>query len=131
MPDGVTISGNYFMAKIIELQLEDNWMVEPLELWDYSHPKYFNWLGIVTRDENGNYQYNWLKKSNCNDEYFNVAQVKEGDILYAGCKNTYKNHRMVTSYYGVVKKDADIIELISDTTYLKVKKQLESLKEEE
>lgn len=131
MPDGVTISGNYFMAKIIELQLEDNWMVEPLELWDYSHPKYFNWLGIVTRDENGNYQYNWLKESKCSDEYFNVAQVKEGDILYAGCKNTYKNHRIVTAYYGVVKKDADIIELISDTTYLKVKKQLESLNEEE
>lgn len=127
----MTISGIVFMATIIELQLEDNRMVEPLELWDYSHPKYFNWLGIVTRDENGDYQYNWLKKSKCSDEYFNVAQVKEGDILYAGCKNTYKNHRMVKAYYGVVKKTSDSIELVCDTTYLKVKKQLESEKEEE
>ena len=114
----------------IKKKIEENWLTESLGVWDFSHHKYFNWIGIVTRDENGNNQYNWLKASKNSDEYFNFAQVKEGDILYAGCKNTYKNRPMATAYYGVVKKNADSIELICDTTYLKVKKQLESEKEE-
>lgn len=110
----------------IKKKIVENWLTESLGVWNFSHTKYFNWCGIVTRDEEGNNKYEWLKGSKDNGEYFNFSKVKVGDIIYAGSKNNYKNRINVTAYFGVVRKTEDSIELVRDTTYLKVKKQLEN-----
>lgn len=111
-------------TKTLKLQVNENWLTEPFDEFNYSHHKYFNWVGIVTRDVNGENQYGWLKPSKNVDEYFNVSPVKTGDILYVGSKNTYKKHQIECAYYGVIAKDENSIELVRDTTYLKVKKRL-------
>ena len=110
-------------------EIKENWLTECLSVWDFSHYKYFNWIGIVTRDNNGFNKYEWLKISKNSDEYFNFAPVKKGDILYAGCKNKNKNYPISTAYYGVVEKTEDYVELVKDTTYLKVKNILKSILE--
>ena len=110
----------------IKKRIEEKWLVESLGVWNFSHKKYFNWCGIVTRDEEGNNKYEWLKGSNNDDEYYNFAKVKEGDIIYAGSKDNYRGRINSSAYFGVVCKTDDCVELVRDTTYLKVKKQLES-----
>jgi len=112
----------------IKKKIVENWLTESFGVWNFSHKKYYNWCGIVTRDEEGNNKYEWLKGSNNDDEYFNFFKVKEGDIIYAGSKDNYKNRINLTAYFGVVSKTEDSIELVRDTTYLKVKKQLENSK---
>ena len=116
-------------TKTLKLQVIENWLTEPFDEFNYSHRKYFNWVGIVTRNGNGENQYNWMKPSKNSDEYFNVSPVKVGDILYVGSKNTYKSHQIESAYYGVVAKDENSIELVRDTTYLKVKKRLMEVNE--
>lgn len=113
--------------EIIKLNLEENWLIESLEEWDFSHDKYTNYIAINTRNEEGKDVYEWLKSSKNKDEFFNFNKVKKGDILLVGCKNTYKKRTEAKAYYGVVNKTDDTVELIKDTTYLKIKKSLKEM----
>ena len=72
-------------------------MTEGLDEWCYSNPqRYHNYLAVVTRDTDGNGSFDWLEQSRESDEYFNVAVVKVGDVLLAGCKDRYKNRTVAS-----------------------------------
>lgn len=106
-------------------QIDENWLIESLPVWDWSNrSRYSNWMAIVTRDENGIEQPKYLKKSKNSDEFFNLAPVKEGDILCAGCYDTRKSRGVKRSYYAVHEKSEDAIVLGEYTTYRKAKKGL-------
>lgn len=69
---------------IIEIECDKNWLLDYLEPWDYTNTKrYKNYLAIVSRDERGEFVYHWCKESRESDEYFNITDIKEGDILLA------------------------------------------------
>lgn len=76
---------------IIEIECDKNWLLDYLEPWDYTNTRrYKNYLAIVSRDESGEFVYRWCKESRESDEYFNITEIKEGDILMAGYKDNYK-----------------------------------------
>lgn len=110
----------------ITIELYENWITECLDGWNYSNPKrYHNYLAIVRKDDEGNYNYEWLNESKSDDEYFNVHNVNVGDVLMAGCKDTRKNRGWGKWFYRVIEKDDCHMTLLKDTTYLKVKKVTE------
>lgn len=113
--------------EIVRKKLEENWLIETLNEWDFSHDKYTNYVAINTRNEEGKDVYDWLNSSKNEDEYFNFNKVQKGDILMVGCRNRYKKRTEAKAYYGVLNKTDDSIELIKDTTYLKVKKCLKEM----
>ena len=106
-------------------KIEENWLIESLPVWDWSNRnRYSNWMAIVTRDENGMENRDYLTKSKNSDEFFNLAPVREGDILSAGCYDTRKSRGVKRSYYAVLEKSDDTIALGEYTTYRKAKKGL-------
>ena len=103
-------------------------MTKGLDEWCYSNPKrYHNYLAVVTQDTDGNCSFDWLEQSRESDEYFNVAVVKIGDVLLAGCKDRYKNRTVGKYWYGVVAKNEDTLTMVYDTTFNKVKKTMKEV----
>lgn len=107
----------------IRKELRNNFLITDFQIWNWNKPSCRNYLGIVTRDENKNYRYQWLNPSKKTDEYFDVLPVKEGDVLIAGVNEYKKFPKKI--FYGVLHKDNECMLLVRDTTYLKVKKLLE------
>jgi hypothetical protein len=110
---------------LINKSVEDNWLTQDFGIWCWDE-KHHNYLAIVTRDENGEDKFNWLKKSKNSDEYFNISKVKKGDILLAGSKRRNKGYSE-KEWYGVVDKTEESLVLVKETTYLKVKKLLNDI----
>ena len=114
-----------------KVEICENWITDYLDGWNYSNKsRYYNYLAIVHKDDDGNYNYEWLKESTSSDEYFNVNKVKVGDILMAGSKDKRKNRGCGKFYYGVVAKDDNSMTLVKDTTYLQVKKELKNIQKD-
>lgn len=114
----------------IKKELRNNVLITDFQIWkwDKTHQ---NFLCIVTRGEDKEYKYQYLDKCDKHDEYFDVTEVKEGDVLVAG---TYEYKQFGTKkyrqfpekvFYGVVYKDDECMLLVRDTTYLKVKKLID------
>ena len=110
---------------LINKSVVDNWLTEGFSIWCWD-AKHHNYLSIVTRDENGEDKFNWLRKSKNSDEYFNISKVKKGDILLAGSKKRNKEYSE-KQWYGVVDKTNESLILVKETTYLKVKKLLKDI----
>lgn len=110
---------------LINKSVEDNWITENFSVWCWDN-KHHNYLSIVTRDENGEDKFDWLRKSKNSDEYFNISKVKKGDILLAGSKKRNKEYSE-KQWYGVVDKTDESLILVNETTYLKVKKLLKDI----
>lgn len=105
---------------IIEIECDKNWLLDYLEPWDYTNTqRYKNYLAIVSRDESGEFVYHWCKESRESDEYFNITEIQEGDILLAGYKDYYKPNRPAKRYYKVLEKTDEKLLLYEDTTYRK------------
>ena len=111
---------------LVEKGIEENWLTNNFAVWDWRNNRH-NYLAIVTRNEKGENLYKWLKQSKNSDEFFNVADVQKGDILLAGCKKAGKSYS-TKLFYGVVERTTDCMKVVSDTTYLKVKKLLSAIK---
>lgn len=112
-------------VELINKSVENNWLTEDFSIWCWDE-KHRNYLSIVTRDENGEDKFNWLRKSKNSDEYFNISKVKKGDILLAGSKKRNKEYSK-KQWYGVVDKTDESLILVKETTYLKVKKLLKDI----
>ena len=84
---------------LINKSVEDNWLTQDFGIWCWDE-KHHNYLAIVTRDENGEDKFNWLKKSKNSDEYFNISKVKKGDILLAGSKRRNKGYSGGIPFYS-------------------------------
>lgn len=110
---------------LINKSVEDNWLTENFSVWCWDN-KHHNYLSIVTRDENGEDKFDWLRKSKNSDEYFNISKVKKGDILLAGSKKRNKEYSE-KQWCGVVDKTDESLILVNGTTYLKVKKLLKDI----
>ena len=106
----------------VEIECDKNWILEPISPWNGGNPKRWkNYMGVVTRNEDGKFQYQWLKESRESDEWFNITDVKEGDILMVGVKDCYHPNRPSEKmYYMVMERTEDKMVLIGDTTYRKV-----------
>lgn len=103
-------------------EIFENWLIENIEPCDWSnYSRYRNYLAITTKDENGEYEREFLKQSKNKDEYFNVAPVKVGDILWANCWDDRKR-RGRNWFYVVIEKTNDELQTLAFTTYLKAKK---------
>lgn len=100
---------------------DKNWILEPVDPWDYSNTKRRkNYLAVVTKTDNGDFSYEWLKESKESDEYFNITNVKVGDVLMAGYKDNYNYKHSEKLYYKVIEKTNDNIVLTQGRTYRSV-----------
>ena len=104
----------------ITVKVFNNAIAENIGIWDYSNTKkYSNWIGRMT-DKDGKAEY--FKKSYDEDLYFYLPKnLREGDILKAGCTMVYKK-RSESAYYAVIEVTEDSITLLEETTYLKATK---------
>jgi len=121
-PQNLNLKLNKREMETIRKELRNNFLITDFQIWNWTQPSCRNYLGIVTRDENKNYRYQWLNPSKKSDEYFDVLPVKEGDVLIAGLNEYKKFPKKI--FYGVLHKDDECMLLVRDTTYLKVKKLL-------
>lgn len=102
-----------------KIEIAQNWVLESIEPWNWSNTnRYKNYLAIVSRDDEGIFNYSWCKSSSENDEYFYVKDVKVGDILMAGYKDFRKPYGKKL-YYKVLEKTDEYLLLYCDTTYRK------------
>lgn len=108
------------MEKIV-MKCDKNWLLEGLDVWDWSNSKrYKNYMAVVTIDEKGDMAYDWLKWGEDSDEYFKIDKVNKGDIVVAGCKDSYKPRHSTKEFYKVIDKTDDQLTLSQAvTTYRK------------
>ena len=79
------------MTKVV-VKCDKNWILERMDCWEYRNTnRYRNYIAIVTKNDSGELDCNWLKKGNITDELYNITNVKVGDILMAGYKDCYKS----------------------------------------
>ena len=120
MSNSNVIFNNKNGIEVLKVKISENWLLGCIYGWNYRNTsRYKNWFAIITRNEAGEFQYQWLKESKMSDEYFNVHGVKVGDILVAGCRDKYKDRGCVKAFYKVLSLSTDSIELARETTYRK------------
>ena len=118
-----------FQEEDIEvIELFNNWLTDSPDVndWDRNHS---NYCGIATMNSDGELKKKYCSVSKDSDLYFNVSEVKEGDILMCGWLHERKK-RGSKLFYLVLKKDDNQIQLLPHTTYLKAtktKKKLETI----
>lgn len=110
---------------MIKVELFHRNIVECIEPLDYSNTKKFsNYMAIINRlNDDGTENRTYLPELN-GDLYFNVKDVKKGDILVASCWNKYKK-RQNKCYYIVLEINDDEMTIDDGhTTYRKAVKAL-------
>mgnify|MGYP003330691431 CR=1 FL=1 len=100
-----------------------------LDEWRSDKPhRYANYLGIVTRDEEGKEHVRWCERKK---GLFSLRGVKKGDILLAGCRDMNKGYSVRKEYYGVVDLTDEWVDLVGATSYRVAKKYLAKVWAEE
>lgn len=122
------ISKNELMIKI---KCDKNWILDSISPWNNSNPKRWkNYIAVVTRDDTGKFNYNWLEGSPEPDEWFNIKDVVKGDILMVGVKDYYHPNRPSNKmYYKVLGRTNNELVVVAGDTFRKAK-EIEELEEE-
>lgn len=117
----------------ISIEIDSNYTAEnvcPNNWWDINLKRYRNWAAIVTLDENGDENRKYLKGSHDSDTFFQVADVKKGDILAFGLFDT-RGHNTKRGYYIVIDINEDEMTLGSEDEkdgYTTIRKALKAKK---
>jgi len=107
------------MTKVV-VKCDKNWILERMDCWEYRNTnRYRNYIAIVTKNDSGELDCNWLKKGNITDELYNITNVKVGDILMAGYKDCYKSSKSYKRFFKVIDRTENELVLLEETTYRK------------
>ena len=104
----------------IKIKCDANWTLRHIDPFEFNEKRYKNWMAVVTKNENGELNYNFLKvKWGGSGKFIDIKTLKVGDILCVGIRDNRKYRGAGKAFYKVIERKEDRLIMTWETTYRK------------